>query len=104
MPTSDITAEITFLPKGRNVRSGPIVGRSLGCAVVIDGSLYDIRFDLRPGEAIGLGSTAVLDGTFNDPDAVLGVLAVGKGFTLWDHGAIGHGTVLKIHGETDGKA
>ena len=99
MRTSDITAEVTFLPRGRNVRTGPIVGRSLGCAVVIDGALYDIRFDLKPGNAIELGGTAVLDGTFADLGAVLGLLAVGKSFTLWDHGAIGHGTVLKIHGD-----
>lgn len=94
----DITAEITFLPPGRSVRAGPIVGRSLGCAAVIDGALYEVRFDLKPGSAIELGSVAVLEGTFNDPQAALGLLAVGKSFTLWDRGAIGHGTVLKIHG------
>ena len=99
MAPSDITAEITFLPKGRSVRAGPIVGQSLGCSVVIDGSLYDVRFDLVPGEAIALGSKAVLDGVFDNPDAALEVLAVGKTFTLWDRGAIGHGVVLKIKGE-----
>jgi hypothetical protein len=95
---SDITAEITFLPKGRSVRAGPIVGRSLACAVVVDGTLYAIRFDLKPGEAIALGSTATLEGVFDNPDEVLKVLAVGKNFTLWDRGAIGHGVVVKIHG------
>jgi hypothetical protein len=100
MPMPDITAEITFLPKGRSVRAGPIVGRSLGCAVVIDGALYDVRFDLKPGKTIELGSVAVLDGTFRDLGAVLQLLVVGKSFTLWDRGAIGHGTVLKIHGDT----
>ena len=100
MRAPDITAEVTFLPKGRNVRTGPIVGRSLGCAVVIDGGLYDIRFDLDPGEAIALGGTAVLEGTFDDLDAVLELLAVGKSFTLWDRGAIGRGTVLKVRGNT----
>ncbi len=94
---SDITAQVTFLPKGRNVRPGPIVGRSLGCAVVIDGELYDIRFNLEPGKAIELGNTALLDGTFSDLDAVLERLVIGKSFTLWDRGAIGHGTVVKIH-------
>ena len=97
MRTSDITAEITFLPKGRNVRTGPIVGRSLGCAVVIDGALHDIRFDLEPGRAIELGGTAVLEGTFRDLDVVQQLLVVGKSFTLWDRGAIGQGTVLKVH-------
>jgi hypothetical protein len=96
--TSDITAEVTFLPKGRNVRAGPIVGRSLGCSVVIDGSLYDIRFDLQPGKAIELGSTAVMHGTFDDFEAAHKVLEVGKAFTLWERGAIGHGVVLKIRG------
>lgn len=100
MRTFDITAEITFLPKGRSVRAGPIVGRTLGCAIVIDGALYDIRFDLQPGKTIELGTTAVLCGTFTELDAVLELLAIGKSFTLWDHGAIGHGTVLKIHGGT----
>ncbi|HUJ00038.1 MAG TPA: hypothetical protein VLY46_07365 [Usitatibacter sp.] len=100
MQTPDITAEVTFLPRGRNVRTGPIVGRSLGCAIVIDGALYDVRFNLKPGETIELGSTAVLDGTFQDPDAVIKLLAIGKSFTLWDRGAIGHGTLLKIHGDT----
>ena len=99
MPTSDITARITFLPKGRNVRSGPIVGRSLGCAIVIDGTLYDVRFNLVPGQTIALGESAVLDGTFPDADVVLKVLAVGKSFTLWDRGAIGHGVVLEIRGD-----
>lgn len=98
MRTSDITAEVTFLPKGRSVRSGPIVGRTLGCAVVIDGALYDVRFDLQPGKTIELGTTAVLRGTFGDLDAVQGLLVVGREFTLWDRGAIGHGTVLKVHG------
>ncbi len=98
MNTSDITAEITFLPKGRNVRNGPIVGRSLGCAMVIDGALYDVRFDLKPGKAIELGTTAVLSGTFGDLAAVIQLLVIGKRFTLWDHGAMGHGTVLEIHG------
>lgn len=100
MPASDFTAKITFLPKGRSVRSGPIVGRSLGCAVVIDGALYDVRFDLVPGESIALGDTAVLDGTFPDPGEVLKLLSVGKSFTLWDRGAIGHGVVLKLRGDT----
>jgi hypothetical protein len=94
-----MTAEITFLPKGRSVRAGPIVGRSLGCALVIDGALYDVRFDLKPGKTIELGSTAVLDGAFLDPDAVLKLLVVGMTFTLWDRGAIGHGVVLKVHGD-----
>ena len=59
---------------------------------------HDVRFDLEPGKAIELGATAVLEGTFLDPDAVLKVLAVGKSFTLWERGAIGHGTVLKTRG------
>ena len=94
---SDITAEVTLLPAGRNVRSGPIVGRSLGCSVVIDGGLYEARFELKPGKALELGSTVVLEGTFDDLDAVMKLLAVGKSLTLWDRGAIGHGKVLKIH-------
>ena len=93
---SDITAEITFLPKGRNVRPGPIVGRSLGCEVVIDGAKYPIRFDLEPGKAIELGSTAVMHGTFDDFESVQSVLEVGKAITLWERGAIGHGVVKKI--------
>ena len=93
---SDITAEITFLPKGRNVRAGPIVGRSLGCEVVIDGAKYQIRFDLEPGKAIELGSTATMHGTFDDFEAVQPVLEVGKAITLWERGAIGHGVVKKI--------
>jgi hypothetical protein len=100
MASSDITAQITFLPKGRSVRAGPIVGRSLGCSLVIDGALYDVRFDLIPGKTIALGSTAVLEGVFDDPDAVRKLLVVGKSFTLWDGGAIGHGVLLKVHGET----
>jgi len=99
VPGSDFTARITFLPKGRSVRSGPIVGRSLGCSVVVDGALYDVRFDLVPGETIALGDTAVLEGTFSDPGDVLKLLAVGKTITLWDHGAIGHGVVLKLGGD-----
>ncbi len=99
MTISDITAKITFLPEGRSVRAGPIVGRSLGCALVIDGALYDVRFNLKPGKTIALGSTAVLDGMFPDLDAVLERLLVGKTFTLWDRGAIGHGIVLKIRGD-----
>lgn len=99
MPAFDITAEITFLPKGRSVRSGPIVGQSLGCALVIDGALYDVRFHLEPGNAIELGSTAVLEGTFDDPDAVRELLTVGKTFTLWERGAIGRGVVLKVHAD-----
>lgn len=98
VPTSDFTAQITFLPKGRNVRPGPIVGQSLGCALVIDGALYDVRFNLVPGETIALGATAVLEGTFPDPEPALKVLEVGKSFTVWDRGAIGHGIVLKIRG------
>jgi hypothetical protein len=94
----DITAEITLLPAGRNVRKGPLVGRSLGCSVVIDGALYDARFDLEPGKAIALGTTVVLEATFDDPDAVLKLLTVGKPLTLWENGAVGHGKVLKIHG------
>ena len=97
---SDITAEITFLPPGRNVRKGPLVGRSLACAVVIDGALYDARFDLEPGKSIALGATVVLEATFDDPDAVLKLLTVGKTLTLWERGAIGHGKVLKIHSDT----
>lgn len=94
---SDITVEITFLPKGRNVRAGPIVGRSLGCEVVIDGARYPIRFELEPGKAIELGSTALMHGTFDDFDSVLPVLSVGKAITLWEQrGAIGHGVVKKI--------
>ncbi len=99
---SDITAEVTLLPRGRNVRSGPIVGRSLGCSVVIDGALYGARFELKPGKALELGSTVVLEGSFDDPDAVLKLLEVGKALTLWDRGAIGHGKVLKIHGPANG--
>jgi hypothetical protein len=99
VPDSDITAEVTFLPKGRSVRAGPIVGRSLGCSIVIDGTLYEVRFDLQPGKTIELGSTAVLEGMFEDPASVLAVLAVGKTFTLWDRGAIGHGVVLKVSGD-----
>ena len=102
--TSDITAEITFLPRGRNVRTGPIVGRSLGCEIVIDGALYEVRFDLVPGSSIALGSTAVLDGTFADLDAVSERLIVGTSFTLWDRGAIGHGKVLSVHSGTSGAA
>ncbi len=98
MATADFTASITFLPSGWNVRSGPIVGRALACAVVIDGSLYDVRFELTPGKSIALGATAELDGTFPDLAAVRDLLAVGKSFTLWDHGAIGHGVVVKLHG------
>jgi len=93
---SDITAEITLLPMGRNVRNGPLVGRSLGCSVVIDGALYKARFDLTPGKALELGTTVVLEGSFDDPDAALKVLTVGKAVTLWDRGAIGHGKVLKL--------
>lgn len=94
---SDITAEITLLPPGRSVRNGPLVGRSLGCSVVIDGVLYEARFDLKPGESIALGSTAILEGNFEDPDAALKVLSVGKAITLWEQrGAIGHGKVLKL--------
>ena len=94
---SDITAEITLLPAGRSVRNGPLVGRSLGCSVVIDGVLYEARFDLKPGESIALGSTAILEGNFEDPEAALKVLSVGKSITLWEQrGAIGHGKVLKL--------
>ncbi|HYC36402.1 MAG TPA: hypothetical protein VEC19_08260 [Usitatibacter sp.] len=99
---ADITAEVTFLPKGRNVRAGPIVGRSLGCGMVVDGAVYEIRFDLKPGKTIELGSTAVLEGSFNEPSAVLGLLTVGKTFTLWERGAIAHGKVLEIHKTEDG--
>ena|SRR5688572_18408519 len=97
---SNVTAEITLLPKGRNVRTGPLVGRSLGCEVVIDGGVYEARFDLEPGKVIALGSTVVLEGTFDDPDAVMKLLTVGKTLTLWERGAIGHGKILKIHGAT----
>src|SRR5438445_6745487 len=94
---SHITVEITFLPKGRNVRAGPIVGRSLGCEMLIDGSLYAVRFDLQPGKSIQLGSTAILEATFDDPEVTRGLLAVGKNVTLWERGAIGHGRVVKAH-------
>ena len=65
--------------------------------MVIDGGLYEARFELKPGKALELGSTVVLEGTFDDLDAVMKLLAVGKSLTLWDRGAIGHGKVLKIH-------
>ncbi|HEX4333784.1 MAG TPA: hypothetical protein VH040_16735 [Usitatibacter sp.] len=66
--------------------------------MVIDGALYEARFDLEPGKAIALGTTVVLEGTFEDPDTVLKLLAVGTPITLWENGAVGHGKVLKIHG------
>ena len=91
-----ITVEVTFLPKGRNVRAGPIVGRSLGCQLVIDGGLHDVRFELQPGKTIDLGSTAVLEATFEDPDGARGLVEVGKSITLWERGAIGHGTIVKV--------
>ena len=72
------------------------MGRTLGCAMVLEGALYDVRFELVPGEAIALGDTAVLDGTFAEPGTLLGRLVVGNAFTLWDHGALGHGVVLKV--------
>ena len=75
------------------------MGRSLGCAIVVDGALYDVRFELVPGETIALGATAVLDGTFSEPMDVLALLTVGKRFTVWDRGALGHGVVTKIHDE-----
>ena len=93
---SHVSLQVTLLPAGRNVRTGPLVGRSLGCSVVIDGSLYDVRFELNPGKAIPLGTSAVLEATFADPDVVLKLLTVGKTMTLWERGSIGEGTVLKI--------
>lgn len=94
---ADITLEVTFLPKGRNVRPGPIVGRSLGCEAVIDGSLYGVRFELEPGRTIELGSTVVLEGTFDEPESALAKLAVGKTIRLWERGAMADAKVLKIH-------
>ena len=92
----DISIEVTFLPKGHNVRPGPIVGRTLGCELVIDGAKYPIRFELEPGKTLELGSTATMQGTFEDFEEVRPVLAVGKAVTLWERGAIGHGVIRKI--------
>ncbi len=92
-----MTAEITLLPLGRSTRKGPLVGKWFSCSIVVDGALYDARFDLEPAKTIQLGSTVTLPATFEDPDAVLKLLSVGKSFTLWERGAIGHGKVLKIH-------
>ncbi len=91
-----ITAEITLLPPGHSARNGPLVGKWFTCPIVVDGALYEARFDLEPARTIQLGSTVTLDATFSDPDAVLKVLTVGKSFTLWTRGAIGHGKVLTI--------
>jgi hypothetical protein len=94
--TPHVSLNVSLLPAGRSVRPGPLVGRSLSCSVVIDGSLYDIRFELDPGKAVALGTSVVLKGTFADPDTVLKLLTVGKTVTLWERGAIGEGTVVKI--------
>ena len=96
---SHITANVTLLPAGHNVRKGPLVGRSLGCEVVIDGNLYPIRFELQPGKTIALGTSAVLEGTLDQPEEVLQLLSVGKKITLWERGAIGEAVVLEIRAD-----
>ncbi len=95
----DVTVEVTLLPMGRSARKGPLVGKWFGCPVVVDGVLFEARFDLPPAKTIALGSTVTLDATFNEPEAVMKLLTVGKSITLWERGAIGHGKVVKIHAD-----
>jgi hypothetical protein len=90
----DILVEVELLPTEQGGRLGATPPDSYSVILGIDGEHWSSRFDLTEFGSITPGATVVAPVKFLSPEAHT-QFTVGRTFSVWEIGDIGHGRVLK---------
>lgn len=92
----EIVAEIFLLPSEEGGRKGPIRKGEYRGVLGVGDDHFSFRTVVPFADGFQLGQTARLGVQFLVPEAALEHFRVGTAFTVWEAGAIGHGTVLEV--------